>query len=240
MKEVAAICYGSQNYRLDGPDSDYDYKIIMMPEFDDFYNYHKIDKHDLPNVYDPDHHTVMSILTFDKNVRAGNVNAIELLFSRESQVKDHYFDAYLHKARKAYREGYIFSVWDSFIATVEGMIKNSLDRNGITRKSVSRALYLIYLCHDIAEHDFVVDNTNWDAEEVYVRPRALRFDETIELPTKETIFHLIDTMKTLTDNCRNYHRLMNSPAELKLVANWNDDLATFMKNIVKASLRREL
>ena len=120
------------------------------------------------------------------------------------------------------------------------MVKNSLDRDGISRKSASRALYLIYLCHDIAEHDFAIDFSTWKVEEVYKRPRELRYNENIELPTKETIFHMVDTMKTLTDYCRNYHRLMNSQSEIDLIASWNDDLAKCMEDTVKQYLRREL
>ena len=240
MKEIARICYGSQNYFLDGLESDYDYKIIMMPEFEDFYNYHKVNKNDLPTKYDSEHHTVMSILTFDNNLRKGNINAIELLFSRYSYVNDSAFNHYLAMVRQAYAEGYIFTVWDNFIATVEGMIKNSLDRYGATRKSVSRAMYLIYLCHFIAEHDFAIDATTWHEEEVYARPRELRYNEKIELPTKETIFHMVDTMKVLTDNCRNYHRLMNSSSELELLAAWNDCLDKTMKEVIKKSLKSEL
>lgn len=240
MREVATICYGSQNYRLDSPESDYDYKIIMMPEFEDFYTYHKVDKNDLPDMYDSEHYNVMSILTFDKNVRNGNINAIELLFSQHSEVKDPYFDFYLNKVRKAYREGYIFSVWDKFIVTVEGMIKNSLDRYGVNRKSASRALYLTNLCCFVAEHDFAMDNTTWEEEQVFADARELRFNEDKELPTKEAIFATFEDMKRFADDCRNYHRLMYSESELNLIAAWNDDLATCMKNTVKGYLRKEL
>ena len=144
MKPVAQILYGSQNYYLDGPDSDFDYKLLMMPDFNDFYNYHKVDKNDLPEGYDPEHYNVMSILTFDKNIRKGNINALEMLFSHYIKcVSD--IETYLDAAKRTYAEGYLFIVWDSFMATVEGMIKNSLDRYGVNRKSASRVLYLINL-----------------------------------------------------------------------------------------------
>lgn len=240
MKEVATILYGSQNYRLDNTNSDKDYKILMMPEFDDFYNYHRVDKNDLPKIYDPEHYNVMSVLKFDENIRKGNINALEMLFSTSCNILDENLEYYFKLARRAYAEGYIFSVWDTFISTVEGMIKNSLDRYGVNRKSVSRAFYLIYLCHNIAEHDFVVDYSNWSAEEVYARPRELRYNETIELPTKETIYHMVDTMKVLTDNCRDYHKLINSISELNGVAAWNCYLARQMKDTVKFSLNKEL
>ena len=240
MKEVATILYGSQNYRLDNADSDKDYKILMMPEFEDFYNYHRVDKNDLPKIYDPEHYNVMSVLKFDENIRKGNINALEMLFSLSCNILDENLEYYFKLARRAYAEGYIFSVWDTFIATVEGMIKNSLDRYGVNRKSASRAFYLICLCHYIAKHDFEVDYSTWGTEEVYVRPRELRYDETIELPTKETIYHMVDIIKTLTDNYRNYHKLMNSVSELNGVAAWDGYLARQMKDTVKFSLNKEL
>ena len=239
MKPVAQMLIGSQNYHLDGPDSDFDYKLLMMPDFNDFYTYHKVDKNDLPEGYDPEHYNVMSILTFDKNVRKGNINALEMLFSHYIKcvgAVEVYFDA----AKRAYSQGYLFTVWDSFIATVEGMIKNSLDRYGANRKSASRALYLISLCSFTAEHDFAMDNTTWGEYEVFSSARELRFNEERELPTKEAIFATFEDMKRFADNCRNYHRLMYSESELNLIAAWDDDLATCMKNTVKGYLKKEL
>ena len=239
MKPVAQILYGSQNYMLDGPDSDFDYKLLMMPDFNDFYNYHKVDKNDLPDEYDSEHYNVMSILTFDKNVRKGNINALEMLFSHYIKCTGD-IESYLDAAKRAYAEGYLFIVWDSFMATVEGMIKNSLDRYGVNRKSASRALYLISLCSFVAEHDFAMDNTTWGEYEVFSSARELRFNEERELPTKEAIFATFEDTRRFSDNCRNYHRLMYSESELNLIAAWDDDLATCMNNIVKGYLKKEL
>jgi len=239
MKPVAQILIGSQNYNLDGPDSDFDYKLLMMPDFNDFYSYHKVDKNDLPDGYDPEHYNVMSILTFDKNVRKGNINALEMLFSHYIKCAGD-IETYIDAAKRAYAEGYLFIVWDSFMATVEGMIKNSLDRYGVNRKSASRALYLISLCSFVAEHDFAMDNTTWGEYEVFSSARELRFNEERELPTKEAIFATFEDTKRFADNCRNYHRLMYSESELNLIAAWDDDLATCMKNTVKGYLKKEL
>ena len=239
MKPVAQMLIGSQNYHLDGPDSDYDYKIIMMPEFEDFYTYHKVDKHDLPKNYDPEHYNVMSILTFDKNVRKGNVNALEMLFSHYIKCAGD-IEIYFNTAKRAYSEGYLFIVWDSFMATVEGMIKNSLDRYGVNRKSASRALYLINLCYFVAENDFAMDATTWGEERVFSDARELRFNENKELPTKEAILATFEDMKRFANECRNYHYIMYSESQLNFIAEWNDKLAESMKNIVKEYLRKEL
>ena len=44
MREVARVLYGSQNYGLDTPESDRDYKVLMCPEFDDLYHGRKLEK----------------------------------------------------------------------------------------------------------------------------------------------------------------------------------------------------
>ena len=239
MKPVAQMLMGSQNYFLDGPDSDLDYKLLMMPDFNDFYSYHKVDKNDLPKDYDPEHYHVMSILTFDKNIRKGNINALEMLFSHYIkcvEAVEVYFDA----ATRAYSRGYLFTVWDSFIATVEGMIKNSLDRYGVNRKSASRALYLINLCYFVAEHDFVMDSTTWGVNSVFEEARELRFNEEKELPTKEAIVATFNDVKRFTKDCHERYRLTASPRELELVTSWDDKLANCMKNVVKEYLKKEL
>lgn len=240
MKEIAKICYGSQNYCLDGPESDLDYKIIMMPEFNDFYNYHHVDRNDLPEVYDHEHYSVMSILTFDSNLRKGNINTLELLFSKYSYVYDSQFAFYLTRARQAYAEGYIFSVWKYFMATVGGMLENGLQRDGVTRKTASRAMYLTDLCYYIADHDFALDATTWGENDVFAEARALRFDNDIPLPTKEVLLQRFQDIKLAIERLKDYHLLMNSHSELETIAAWNDDLAEHMKTVVKASLRREL
>ena len=37
MVELAKVLYGSQNYGLDGEDSDRDYKLVLCPGFDELY-----------------------------------------------------------------------------------------------------------------------------------------------------------------------------------------------------------
>ena len=112
MRVVGLTLVGSQNYFLDGPDSDFDYKLLMMPEFNDFYTYHKVDKNDLPEGYDPEHYNVMSVLKFDENLHKGNINALEMLFSREQELSDD-LASYFDMAQVFYNRGYLFLVWDA-------------------------------------------------------------------------------------------------------------------------------
>lgn len=232
MKVVGKVLFGSQNYFLDGPDSDCDYKLLMMPEFNDFYTYHKVDKNDLPEGYDPEHYNVMSVLKFDENLRKGNINALEMLFSREQELSDD-MASYFGMAKLVYNEGYLFTAWDTFLATVEGMVKNSLDRYGVNRKSASRALYLINFCSFVAKDDFAVDKYTWGEYEVFAAARELRYNEEKKLPTREELLTMFEDMKYGTEVYRKCYRPYST-------VNWNDFLALCMREAVKTSLRREL
>ena len=235
MKVVGKVLFGSQNYFLDGPDSDHDYKLLMMPEFNDFYTYHRVSKNDLPEEYDPEHYNVMSVLKFDENLRKGNVNALEMLFSREQDLSED-MRSYFDMARFVYSEGYLYTVWDTFLATVEGMMKNSLDRYGVNRKSASRALYLVNFCSFVAKDDFAVDKYTWGADEVFAAARELRYNEEKKLPTREELFTMFEDMKCKAEVYRKRYHLTGTYA----AANWNDFLALCMRDAVKTSLRREL
>jgi hypothetical protein len=226
MKVVARVLYGSQNYYLDGPDSDYDYKLLMLPEFEDFYNYHKVDKKDLPPYYDPEHYTVMSVLTFDKNLRNGNVNALELLFSRDFVVYEGlHLQQYLNVAYEAFYNGYLGVVWDEFLRTVEGMMKNSLERYDVNRKSASRAQFLLDFVVYVAEHNFMVDSTTWGS--VCYRARDMRYDTSKTLPTKESFFEKFKEVKE-------YTAVLHK--DFSVSKDWEQNMKDTMKALVFESL----
>lgn len=122
MFEIGRIGYGSQNYRLNGPDSDKDYKVFLCPDFNDLYNNRKVEKNDLPAFYDPEHYSPMDVRVFAKNVIAGNINCAEYLFSIEQNGRSDFF-AFLEEARQLYNDGYVMVCWDKFFASTEGLVK---------------------------------------------------------------------------------------------------------------------
>ena len=157
MIEFARVLYGSQNYGLDGPDSDRDYKVLLCPTFEDFYRYHKVDKKDLPEGCDPEHDSPVSVMRFHELLAQGNPNCVEMLFSLEWDVKVKEFGTYLDMARKVYGGGYVAVVWDRFYSALTGLALNSMDRYGVTPKTVSRARYFYGLAHYVAGNGFVID-----------------------------------------------------------------------------------
>ena len=167
MKEVARILYGSQNYGLDTLDSDKDYKVLLCPEFEDLYRYHKVCKDDLPSGLDPEHYSVMSLMQFHDLLMAGNPNCLEMLFSVESNPTGPAYPihTYLHDYRELaqtlYATGYIAIVWDKFYSALKGLAMNSIDRYGINAKTVSRLCFYNYFAQQIVRDDFVVNERTW-------------------------------------------------------------------------------
>lgn len=141
MKEIARILVGSQNYGLDIPNSDKDYKVLLCTEFEDLYNYRKVEAKDLPKGLDKEHYSVMSVITFDKLLRNGNPNCLEMLYSTDLETDNADFCAYLTFARELYQDGYLAVVWESFYNAVAGIIMNGFAKYGATPKTVSRAEY---------------------------------------------------------------------------------------------------
>ena len=225
MKVAARILVGSQNYSLSGPDSDYDYKLLMVPSFDDLYNYHKVDKHDLPQQYDPEHYSVISVMTFDKNVRAGNVNALEMLFSSEKKFYSSSLADYFFLAMMRYENGYIRDVWDNFYKTLRGITMNSIDRYGMTRKAVSRAIYFISLAQYIATHDFSIRPETWRAYDVVAAAYNIRF-ENGSLPTKSRIVELLDSAEEFSKKLCTHKSYYENDEFLK----------NYMKNFVQEEI----
>ena len=161
MKEVAKVLYGSQNYGLDTPESDKDYKVLLIPSFKEFYGYHKLDAGDLPRGYDKEHYSPMTVMQFHTLLMKGNPNCLEMLYSVEWDAKDRQMLFYIAKARELFGLGYIALVWDKFYAALKGLALNGIDRYGFTGKSVSRAWYMLQLGNTISEYDFKVAADSW-------------------------------------------------------------------------------
>lgn len=163
MKLAATILYGSQNYGLDTPESDKDYKVLLCPEFEDLYSYHKVCKDDLPSDLDSEHYSVMSLIQFHDLLMAGNPNCLEMLYSIDKKLYDLELQRsnYMGFASNMFEAGYIATVWDKFYSALKGIALNSIDRNGINVKTVSRLYYFYYFAQQIVENGFTVNESTW-------------------------------------------------------------------------------
>lgn len=192
MLDVGHVLYGSQNYGLDSPDSDKDYKVFLCPDFDDLYANKCVEKNDLPaDRYDREHFSPMDVRTFAKNLVSGNVNCAEYLFSMEQNGRSDLFD-FLEEARQLYNDGYVMVCWDKFFASVEGLVKNSLDRNGESRKTMSRAYYFQMFVMTLMADNFKMDNYTWRGNSWNEDLRRMRFDEKCWMPLENNLrLHLL-------------------------------------------------
>jgi len=181
MLDVGHVLVGSQNYGLDGPDSDKDYKVLLCPDSKDFYFYKKVEKNDVPEGLSYENYSPMDVRTFDRNIRAGNPNCLEMLWSKE--YEDLYFDleTYMNEARDMFENGYLVMVFPQFFSAVKGVVFNSLSRYGVNRKSASRGLFWESFVERVVLNNFVVRKEFWSCEAA----RELRFNEAVDIPTLE-------------------------------------------------------
>jgi hypothetical protein len=173
MIELAKVLYGSQNYGLDGEDSDRDYKLVLCPEFEELYEGKMCKKNEGEHVVGNDIRRLHGLLA------GGNPNAVELLYSVDVELIDgdwvgKYFDCW----RRVYEGGYLAAVWRTFYAALTGMALNGIDRNGVTPKTVARAFYFLEMAKHLAGNGFVMNEGVYrgDGLEFHRLARKIRFE----------------------------------------------------------------
>jgi hypothetical protein len=173
MIELAKVLYGSQNYGLDGEDSDRDYKLVLCPGFDELYEGKMCKKNEGEHVVGIDLRRLHGLLV------DGNPNAVELLYSVDVELIDgdwvgKYFDCW----RRVYENGYLAAVWRTFYAALTGIALNGIDRNGVTPKTVARAFYFLGMAKHLAWNGFVMNEGVYRDEglEFHRLARKIRFE----------------------------------------------------------------
>jgi hypothetical protein len=123
----------------------------------------------------------MDVRTFDKNLRAGNPNCLEMLWSKETEDLFLGLRVYMNDARCMFEQGYLVTVFPQFLSAVKGTVFNSFNRYDVNRKSASRATFWMNFVLKLMEDNFKVKSSFWYDEPA----RKMRFDESINLPTLE-------------------------------------------------------
>ena len=202
MKVVGTTLIGSQNYRIDTPESDRDYKIIVTPNFDELYLKRDLNGAALPFSHlDPEHYSCMDVRTFANNLAKGNPNAIEMLFSTEIDDEFSDFRHLLEKWREPYFNGYVASQWYYFTEAVGGIMYNSFKRYGVTPKTASRALYFYNLVDFISNHNFTINSNILRVDEVCELPRQIRLNVSSSVLT-DTPDKFMQEYHNLLDNIK--------------------------------------
>lgn len=178
MKIVAKVLYGSQNYGLAALESDEDFKLMMLPSFDDLYCGRNLnEKRMTPTGYDRDHYSTLDVRYWFELLKKGNVNAVEYLFSTNFECYDESLRLLVEDARQLYREGYAKNVWATFFSSAEGVALNALKRNGVTKKTLSRAYYYVSLLSYMLLHNAEMDFDTWRSYDVTALAREVRFND---------------------------------------------------------------
>lgn len=152
---LGEILYGSQNYGLNGPNSDKDYHEIVMPSFYDLY-YQK----------EASDKKSWDIRKFTKLILDGNFNAIELLFSVDKYFYSQDFE-YLWYTLRAYSSDIVARRSLKFYYSVRGCFMNSLDRAVTAEnednylKHIARAQYFVDMLDNLRLSHFYMRDDAW-------------------------------------------------------------------------------
>ena len=186
-KQIARMLYGSQNYNLDTPESDKDYKVIEFPDAEDLFYVKTLNRQLSEN------ESVWDVRNFLKYLMKANPNALELLFSVEQEYEDESFKELLDYIRP--RIGSVIRLhWEEFGKATLGIAWESTRRNQITPKTVARLTYFwLFWCSLISEYDIHGGGTNGEMTELTWRhplrtwPREIREMDPNDPKTQEEL-----------------------------------------------------
>ena len=184
---LARMLYGSQNYNLNTPESDEDFKVIEFPDAEDLF-YCKILNRELS-----EHESVWDVRNFFKYLLKANPNALELLFSVDQEYVDKDFKELLDYIRP--RIGSVIRLhWKEFCSATLGIAWESIRRNQVNPKTTARLTYFWLLwCSLVSEDDIHGSGTNGEMTELTWRhplrtwPREIREMDPNDPKTQEEL-----------------------------------------------------
>ena len=241
MKEVATVLYGSDNYGLNGPNSDKDYKVLLCPSFDEMYCSHKVDAGDLPKYYDKEHYSPMDCRKFDSLVHNCNPNVLEMVFSTNWDAYENVLQ-YVNYAKDLLNSHYLALRWNDFYSAVHGIVMNTFKRYGFNNKAVSRGYYLFLLVEYVVNNNFQMTDNTWRNNEHSVKAREVRFGSS----TTEELKRLGESVQNLFEDSKQYFSFSasqwckNHPNEVVKAKEKAEILTNYMKfNIVLPLARHD-
>lgn len=200
---------GSNNYNLDLPDSDKDYKGVVMPNFTDLYFNKTL------NAQVDEHKSLVDYRFFCQKLIKANPNYIEMLFSKEKEFLDDGFAQIFELARETL-PSFLHLSWDNFVLAALSMARNSLKRTDQERKMVARAVFLCHLLERAYEKNGELTDSDWTAHNF----RAIRVDKAALKEAKEQLPSLLNFDKKLSPK----------DSDFKLVHTFNEEVKLYFKN----------
>lgn len=211
MKILAKILRGSQNYNLNGEDSDKDYYYIVMPSVQDLMNFKE-----RSGKYIEDGQEYWDVRKFFKGLFTGHFNTLELLFSTEAEFYDKdFYNLYEYLVSSAY---YIaFENKDELYRTTAGLAYNCYLNYQKTndRKQLARAYWATYFLKRLREDDFQLNEESYRGK-FSERARRIRFEDVLvdevemlrELEIEKELYEKIvidtDEVDRIKSRCSNW------------------------------------
>ena len=155
---TAKIEYGSVNYNLNVEESDHDFKLLYTPTFDELYHSKVLNGVALPPHLDPFYHSTMDVRHYTDLLRKCNPNAIEFLFSTNTEYMIDDWQYVEDAFRTFFKSGYVVNGWLYFTSAIRGLSLNTFKRMGVNGKTCSRAFYFYKLVENIYNNDFVIND----------------------------------------------------------------------------------
>lgn len=174
---TAKIEYGSVNYNLNVEESDHDFKLLYTPTFDELYHSKVLNGVALPPQLNPLYYSTMDVRHYTDLLRKCNPNAIEFLFSTNTEYMIDDWRNVEDTFRTFFKSGYVANGWLYFTSAIRGLVLNTFKRMGVNGKTCSRAYYFYGLVEHIYNTDFVVNEDVLRAEIVTRFARAMRIKE---------------------------------------------------------------
>ena len=196
---------GSNNYNLDLPDSDKDYKEIVMPNFTDLYFNRTL------NAQINEHKSLVDYRFFCQKLAKANPNYIERLFSKEKEFLDNGFAQIFDLARETL-PSFLRLNWDNFVLATLSMARNSLKRTDQESKMVARAVFLCHLLERAYEKNGELTDSDWIDHNF----RIIRTDKVAFKEAKEQLTSLISFDKKLSPKDSDFELVYTFNKEVEL------------------------
>ena len=200
---------GSNNYNLDLPDSDKDYKGVVMPNFIDLYFNKTL------NAQIDEHESLVDYRFFCQKLAKANPNYIEMLFSKEKEFLNDGFAQIFELARETL-PSFLRLSWDNFVMATLSMAHNSLRRTDQESKMVARAVFLCHLLERVYEKNGELTNNDWTAHNF----RSIRVDKAALKEAKEQLPSLLSFNKKLSPK----------DSDFELVHAFNEEVELYFVN----------
>ena len=200
---------GSNNYNLDLPDSDKDYKEVVMPNFTDLYFNKTL------NAQIDEHKSLVDYRFFCQRLVKANPNYVEMLFSKEKEFLDDGFTQIFDLARETL-PSFLRLSWGNFVLATLSMAHNSLKRTDQESKMVARAVFLCHLLERAYEKNGELTDSDWTDHNF----RTIRTDKVAFKEAKEQLTSLLSFDKKLSPK----------DSDFKLVHIFNEEVELYFKN----------